>query len=334
MAHPVRPLAMAMSDRTEPPFTIVTSALTKHYGNVVALADVSLSVPNRSIYGFLGPNGAGKTTVIRLLLGFIRPTSGHAQMFGFETWNEGVAARERVGYLVSSSSLYPDMSGADQLDFAVRLSQKEPVLRKHLLDLLELSSSDLNRRFSQYSKGMKQKLALVCAAQHDPELLILDEPTDGLDPLIRRRFETFLQDFNARERTIFMSSHDLAEVDRVCHLVAIVKEGRLILQQSVEAFRENHARQAEIIFANGIPDSNSMPGRLVRVDTNASRVVLQVDRNANELVDFLSKHDIVDVTIAAPRLDDVFMNFYSQNDKPIADLLDDQSPESGDGRLT
>ena len=242
-----------MTERNAAHHAIVTTSLTKQYKRVTALRDVSLRVEAGAIYGFLGPNGAGKTTTIKLLLGFIAPTSGSAAIFGHETWHDGVEARKHIGFLVPAEAFYPEMSGRSQLDFAARLSGQAPVLRKPLLDLLELAEGDLDRKMHDYSKGMKQKLALVAAVQHDPRLLVLDEPTDGLDPLIQRRFEQFLREFNNRGRTVFMSSHDLAEVERLCEAVAIVKDGQLVSEQSIEQIRRMRFRQVHVTFVRDAP---------------------------------------------------------------------------------
>ncbi len=184
-------------DADSPPSlpAIETRGLTKHFGRrgeIIALADLNLTVSQGVMFGFLGPNGAGKTTAIRLLLGFIRPTSGAATIFGHNTWREGVRARRDLGYLVAPEAFYPDMSGTAQLDYLARLSGRPPVLRERVRTALELGSDALERRIGSYSKGMRQKLALIAAFQHDPSLMILDEPTDGLDPLIQRSFEEFL----------------------------------------------------------------------------------------------------------------------------------------------
>src|SRR5687768_5785257 len=146
---------------------IVTNGPANRYGTVRALSSLALSVPAGVIYGFLGPNGAGKTTAIRLLMGFIRPSAGTARIFGHDTWRDGVAARRDLGFLVGADALYPDLSGKDQLDYAATISGREPVLRRRLLDALELSDEALERRLGSYSKGMRQKLALTAAIQHD-----------------------------------------------------------------------------------------------------------------------------------------------------------------------
>src|SRR5215204_4791259 len=191
---------MEMHAASEPAISVRN--LSKRYGTVYALADASITVPRGKVYGFLGPNGAGKTTTIRLLMGFIKPTSGSAQLFGHDCWNDGLNARRDLGFLVTADALYSDMSGVAQLDYAAKLSRRSAVLRDQLLDALELSRDVLQRKLGSYSKAMR----------HDPGLLILDEPTDGLDPLIQRNFEQLLLGLRDQGRTIFMSSHDLAEV--------------------------------------------------------------------------------------------------------------------------
>lgn len=288
---------------------ILTTDLTKTYAGVNALMDLSLTVERGEIYGFLGPNGAGKTTTIRLLMGFIRPTRGHARMLGFDSWSDGVRARAGVGYLVQSESLFPELSGADQLAFAERLSGGGAAMQRHLLDLLELSYADLSRKLKTYSKGMRQKLALVAAAQHDPELLILDEPTDGLDPLIQRAFEAHLLDRHAAGRTIFMSSHDLGEVDRLCQRVAIVRGGKLVQEESIERLRAQHRRRAVITFAALPPDQTSLSGAEL-IASSGRTLTFLVDRDPNPLLGFLATQPVESVTIAAPSLNDIFAGYY------------------------
>jgi ABC-2 type transport system ATP-binding protein len=290
---------------------IETSGLTKSYSGVDALSDLSLTVERGSIYGFLGPNGAGKTTTIRLLMGFIRPTRGHARMFGCDCWRDGVRARSHVGYLVQSEALFPELSGEDQLRFAERLSGKGAPLQGRLLDLLELSRSDLSRKLNTYSKGMRQKLALIAAAQQDPELLILDEPTDGLDPLIQRAFEAHLLDRHAAGRTIFMSSHDLGEVDRLCQIVAIVRAGRLVQEASIHDLRSRHRRRADLVLAKALPPGTTIRGAdVLSIDDRA--LTLLVDLDPNPFLDFLAGLEVESITIAPPSLNDIFAGYYVQ----------------------
>ncbi len=288
---------------------IETTGLTKTYAGVDALSDLSLTVERGALYGFLGPNGAGKTTTIRLLMGFIKPTRGSSQMFGCDTWSDGVRARRHVGYLVQSDSLFPELTGADQLAFAATLSGSDAPLQARLLDLLELSRSALERKLKTYSKGMRQKLALIAAAQHDPELLILDEPTDGLDPLIQRAFEAHLLDRHAAGRTIFMSSHDLGEVDRLCQRVAIVRDGRLVQEASIEGLRSQHHRRAQVVLAHPLANEIDIPGAEV-IERDGRNLTLLVDLDPNPLLAFLAQWKVESVTIAPPSLSDIFATYY------------------------
>jgi ABC-2 type transport system ATP-binding protein len=178
-----------------------------------------------------------------------------------------------------------------------------------LLDLLELSQRDLDRKLKTYSKGMRQKLALVAAGQHDPELLILDEPTDGLDPLIQRAFEEHLRERNTAGRTIFMSSHDLGEVDRLCQRVAIVRAGKLVQEASIVHLRAQHRRRAEVVLAAPLPAGTVIPGAEV-VSVEGRVLSLLVDRDPNQLLAFLAGQAVESVTIAPPSLNDIFAGFY------------------------
>ncbi|HET9658794.1 MAG TPA: ABC transporter ATP-binding protein [Thermomicrobiales bacterium] len=302
--------AQGMNDAGAGP-AIATAGLTKSYSGVDALSDLSLTVERGSIYGFLGPNGAGKTTTIRLLMGFIEPTRGRAQMFGRDTWRDGVQARSHVGYLVQSEALFPELSGEDQLRFAEKLSGRGAPLQDRLLDVLELSRADLKRKLKTYSKGMRQKLALIAAAQHDPELLMLDEPTDGLDPLIQRAFESHLLDRHAAGRTIFMSSHDLGEVDRLCQTVAIVRAGRLVQEATIQALRSQHRRRAEVVLSTPLPPGVAIPGAEV-LSAEGRMLKLLVDLDPNPLLGFLAELPVESITIAPPSLSDIFAEYYVQ----------------------
>ncbi|MDP9366021.1 MAG: ABC transporter ATP-binding protein [Chloroflexota bacterium] len=299
--------------RDEP--VIVTDGLGKRYGRVEALSGVSLRVPRGGIYGFLGPNGAGKTTTIRLLLGFVRPSAGSARIFGHDTWREGVAARRDLSFLVPPEALYPDMTGEAQLDYAADLSGRPPALRARLLDALELERSALGRRLGTYSKGMRQKLALTAALQHDPALLILDEPTDGLDPLIQRAFEEVLEELRDRGRTIFMSSHDLAEVERTCERVAVVRDGRLVAEEVIGALMGRHRRSAEVVFAGPEPEGLARVPGVAVVGRRGPRVELSIDGDVVPLLRFLAGEAVVDLLLPPPRLEDVFMGFYGDQER-------------------
>ena len=203
---------------------ISADGLTKHYAaggrTIRALEDLTIEVREGEIFGFLGPNGAGKSTTIRLLLGFLHPTAGRATVLGLDIVRDSVAIRGRTGYLPGGIALYDGLTGERQLDYLGELSGRPSVRRAELCDRLELSPRTLARPIRDYSRGMRQKIGIVQALQHDPELAILDEPSEGLDPLMQRAFYDILDGLRADGRTIFFSSHVLSEVERVCDRVA------------------------------------------------------------------------------------------------------------------
>jgi ABC-2 type transport system ATP-binding protein len=290
---------------------ISTTNLTKLYGPVTALAGIDLVVPSGVTYGFLGPNGAGKTTTIRLLMGFIQATSGVARIWGHDCWRDGVRARSDLGFLVPADALYPDMTGQALLDYMAALSGKPPVLRPLLLDALELGQDALNRRLHTYSKGMKQKLALTAAIQTNPALLVLDEPTDGLDPLIQRSFEEVLRNLRDRGVTVFMSSHDLAEIERTCQRVAIIRDGHIVAEEAIDDLKQRHRRIAEVTFAGEPPPEIDLLTGIEMLQRDGGRVVIALEGDMTPLLRFLAgRDDIVDLLLSPPRLEDIFLGYY------------------------
>ena len=299
---------------------ISTTNLTKRYGPVTALARIDLVVPSGVTYGFLGPNGAGKTTTIRLLMGFIQATSGVARIWGHDCWHDGVRARSDLGFLVPADALYPDMTGQALLDYMAALSGKPPALRPLLLDALDLGQDALNRRLHTYSKGMKQKMALAAAIQTNPRLLVLDEPTDGLDPLIQRSFEGVLRQLRDQGTTVFMSSHDLAEVERTCQRVAIIRDGHIVAEEAIDSLKRRNRRVAEVTFVDEPPELDRLSGVEV-LERDDGRVVIALAGSVIPLLRFLAgRDDIVDLLLSPPRLEDIFLGYY------------DTSRESGVGQ--
>src|SRR5919112_4248973 len=268
---------------------ISTTNLTKRYGAVTALAGIDLVVPGGVTYGFLGPNGAGKTTTIRLLMGFVRPTSGAARIWGHDCWHDGVRARADLGFLVPADALYPDMTGQALLDYMAALSGKPPGLRPLLLDALELGEDALGRRLYTYSKGMKQKLALTAAIQTNPALLVLDEPTDGLDPLIQRSFEDVLRNLRDQGITVFMSSHDLPEVERTCQRVAIIRDGQIVAEEAIDDLKQRHRRIAEVTFAGEPPPGLNLLSGIDVLRRDGGQVVAALEGGVSPLLRFLAE---------------------------------------------
>ena len=294
----------------------------KTYGSIAALNSLSLTVERGTIHGFLGPNGAGKTTAIRILMGFLKASAGTCRLLGLDPWREGVEARRQVGYLVTADALYPDMSGNDQLAYAAEISGGDPVLRGRVLDALELGTDALGRRLGTYSKGMRQKLAIAAAMQHDPELLVLDEPSDGLDPLVQQRLEGLLRERQAAGRTVFMSSHDLAEVERICQRVAVIRNGTLVADGSTRDLSRQYQRTAMIGFRGAVPDRIQEAGDVVSIDRDRATVEIRIADDINTLIRWLAQVEIESLTIREPQLQDVFFSYYrTAGDVPHSDSV-------------
>ncbi len=291
---------------------ITLHALSKSYGRVQALRGASFDVQPGEIFGFLGPNGSGKTTTIRLLLDLIRPSSGHAEIFGMDCRRRSREVRAGVGYLPGELALYGEMTGRETLDLLLRLSTsaRETSLRDELLERLAFPHDDLRRRVREYSTGMRRKLGIVQAMQHDPPLLILDEPTEGLDPLMQEAFYAIIADARARGTTIFMSSHILSEVDRTCDRLALLRGGEVVLVATVADVRKLAPRLVRIAFDADVPAPPVLP-ETFEIDEVAPRLWrVRASGELRELMRAASAHAIRDLEIDTPRLEDVIFRYY------------------------
>ena len=298
---------------------IETRGLGKRYGrdDPPALADLDLTVRRGEIFGFLGPNGAGKSTTIRLLLGFLHATTGRATVLGHDIADESVAIRRRIGYLPGGIAFWDELSGERLLDELAALSDRPPVLRKRLLDELELSAATLRRPVRAYSRGMRQKLGIIQALQHDPELAILDEPSEGLDPLMQRAFYAILDARKAAGRTIFFSSHVLSEVERVCDRVAIVRRGRLVALEDVATLLTRRKRQVEVRLRGPVPALADVPG-VSDLILEGTLVSCRLEGEVGPFLAALAAADVVDLTIEPASLEDAFLEFYAPDVTEVA----------------
>ncbi len=244
---------------------IQTEKLTKSYGAQRGIVDVDLEVAEGEVFGFLGPNGAGKTTTIRTILDLIHPTSGRALVFGIESSADPIAIHRRIGYVPGEFTLYDRLTGGQTIQYFANL--RGGVDGAYQRSLIERFDIDPKRRFKELSKGNKQKIGLVIALQHRPELLILDEPTSGLDPLVQQSFYELVREARDEGRTVFLSSHILSEVERTAHRVAIIRDGRLVKVDSVEGLRDLAHHQVELRFTGPVPtaDFEAPAGRLRRL---------------------------------------------------------------------
>ncbi len=294
------------------PPVIRTERLTKAYGVHRGITELDLEVAEGEIFGFLGPNGAGKTTTMRILLDLIRPTSGRAEVFGIETTADPVAIHRRIGYLPGEFDLYDRLTGAQTITYFGNL--RGGVDKAYVAELVERLDLDPSRRFKEYSKGNKQKVGLIVALQHRPDLLILDEPTSGLDPLVQQTFFGIVREAREAGRTIFLSSHIIDEVDRTCDRVAIIREGRLVQVDSIEAIRRLAFHHVELSFGTPVAPAifESIPG-VQDVVATGDTVSMRVSGPIGAVLAAAAPHGLVDVVSREPNLEDVFLAQYGEH---------------------
>jgi ABC-2 type transport system ATP-binding protein len=288
---------------------IQTEKLTKSYGSHRGIVDVDLEVTEGEAFGFLGPNGAGKTTTIRVLLDHLRPTSGRATVFGIETTADPVAIHRRIGYLPGEFTLYDKLTGGQTIEYFANL--RGGVDAAYQADLVARLDVDPSRKFKEYSKGNKQKIGLIVALQHRPDLLVLDEPTSGLDPLVQQTFYEVIREAKAADRTIFLSSHILSEVEKTCDRVAIIREGQLAKVDRVEALRDLAHHQVELRFSGDVPVGAfaAIPG-VSEVTTEDHTLRMRVSGSIAPVVREAARYELLDFVSREPSLEETFLAQY------------------------
>jgi len=287
---------------------IVIDNLFKSYGKVQAVKGISMRVEKGEIFGFLGPNGAGKTTTIRCMLDVIRPTSGTLRVLGLDTQRDKMALHQRIGYLPGDVRLPGQMTGKQVIDYFSRLQGREPVLLQQLLERFDV---EMKRPLKAYSKGMRQKIGVVLAFMCDPEVLILDEPTSGLDPLLQRTFNEFLLEEQARGKTIFMSSHIMSDVEKVCQRVAVIRQGEIITIEEVEKLRQKAGQRVIVEFGDAVSADEvaRMPG-VSMVTSHNHAYHFNVSGSMDALIKALSRHEVLRLQAEEAPLEEVFLKFY------------------------
>ncbi len=286
----------------------------KRFGDVRALRDVTMSVPRGTTFGFLGPNGAGKTTTLRGLMGLIRFDAGSSTVLGMDPWRERVPLHAKIGYLPSDMGMHPRMRGIDVLEHAADLTSGPDAaspLRATVLDALRLSDRDLRRPVRDYSKGMRQKVAITQALQHDPDLLLMDEPSEGLDPLVQHALYALLRDRAAAGRTVVFSSHTLSEVQALCEHVAFIRDGEIVAQGPLEELRQARSRVVRIVPRDPAQLDALGPGFVRVADDPAGNAVFHVAEEPDAIVAVLSRVQLHALLIEEPSLDDIFRSYYS-----------------------
>ena len=302
---------------------IETKGMDKFYGKHRGVIDLDLAVSKGETYGFLGPNGAGKTTTIRCLLGMLKATKGEAYVLGEKVAGDGSAIRKRIGYIPGEVFMYEKETGRWMIDYIAGFRGGKGASETELIERLEF---DPSRKLKELSKGNKQKLALIIGLMHDPELLILDEPTSGLDPLNQDVVFDIIEERVQAGATLFLSSHILSEVERVCERVGIIREGRLVADENMHELLAKRLRELTVKFAGNADASaiTNIAGVEDVVTKDANTLTATVTGEAvDELVKQLATHQLTDVTIQHARLEDVFMEFYQD------DVLEDVSAAKG-----
>lgn len=293
---------------------IETDRLTKHYGNARGIEDVTFAVGAGEVFGFLGPNGAGKTTTIRTLLDMLHPSRGSARIFGLDSRRESVAIRARLGNLPGDFGYGKQASGREALRLLARLRGIDGPGRAEAL--AERFQADLDRPLGQLSRGNRQKVGLILATFHSPELLILDEPTSGLDPLMQEEFLALVAEERARGCTVVLSSHELDEVERVCDRVGIVRAGRLIAVERIDDLLGKARRTVTVELAEpaDLAELRALPG-VTDLEAREGKVTFKVTGDLDAAIKAIARHHVVDMELTHPTLEEVFLTYYREGEE-------------------
>lgn len=282
--------------------------VTKLFGKVTGVKEISFTVEKGEIFGFLGPNGSGKTTAIRLLLDLLKPVSGTITLFGLNHKYNSMEIRERCGYLPGNFSAYSNLTGIEFFKLMAGLRKRPHNISHDLARRLSLEEADMKRRIRYFSHGMLQKIGIIQACMHSPELLILDEPTIGLDPLIQNEFYEIMKEYRAKGGTIFLSSHNLAEVEKICHRVAIIRKGQIIKEETIASLRRNMSRKLILTLKSKVDDLRIPGARMV----GKHGLTLEFDYTgtAEDLLKQLAVLPVADIVFPEPDLQEIFINYY------------------------
>lgn len=282
--------------------------LTKDYGNNRGIFDVSLSVKKGEVFGFLGPNGAGKSTTIRHLMGFIQADQGSCQINGLDCLRDHARIQQALGYLPGEIAFMDDMTGLEFIKFMAKMKGMTDLTKAY--ELMERFELNPQGKIKKMSKGMKQKVGIICAFMHDPELLILDEPSSGLDPLMQNRFIELVLEEKQRGKTIFMSSHIFEEIERTCDRTAMIKDGRLISIEELQTLKASKHKTYQITFATQELAEQFMDEGVECKQVESTVIKVVPRNNLNYLLATLSRYDIIDLDITKPTLEELFLHFY------------------------
>lgn len=296
---------------------IRTTGLTKAFGELAAVDDLDLQVHTGEIFGFLGPNGAGKSTTIRMLLDQLRATSGSASVLGLDMHADSLQIRRRIGYIPGDLALYPKLTGRQTINYFANL--RGGVDMRYVDELAERLNADLSRKVREYSTGNRQKIGLIQAFMHKPELLILDEPNAGLDPLVQQTFQEMLREVRADGRTVFLSSHTLSEVERVADRVGILRHGRLVVVERVDALKRKAIRRLEFEFAEPVPADVFAGVDVVRdVEIDGVHARVSYEGAVHPVLRAAMTRRVVDIHSREADLEEIFLDYYRDTDADTA----------------
>jgi ABC-2 type transport system ATP-binding protein len=301
----------ASKERTMTEYVIETKGLSVYYGRHRGILDVDLRVEKGEVFGFLGPNGSGKTTTQRVLMDVIRPTAGEASMFGKDCQKEGVAARERVGYLPGELSLYDNMKARHffKMYFSLQQSNTDPTYWQTLADRLDL---DTTRKIRELSRGNRQKVGVVAAFMNKPDLLILDEPTSGLDPLLQQTVMELVQEANKAGATVFFSSHMLSEVEVVCDRVGIIREGQLVTTERVQDLTTQRFKRVRFQFATPPPADAFTQDGVTETARDEQGITLEIYEGLDKVMETAVRFGILDIETVPVSLEEIFLTYYGK----------------------
>ena len=294
---------------------IEISDVTKDYGDNRGIFNLSLTVNKGEIFGYLGPNGAGKSTTIRHLMGFIHADKGPCKIKGYDCYKDSKKIQKFVGYLPGEIAFMDDMKGMEFIKFIADMKGMTDLTRAH--ELIELFELNPHGKIKRMSKGMKQKIGLVCAFMNDPEILILDEPTSGLDPLMQNKFVDLILEEKKKEKTVLMSSHIFEEIEKTCDRTAIIKEGKLIAVENMKELKSNKKKIYEIVFASEEMTKNFLKENFDSKLINNNTLNVSIKRDLNEFIKTLGNYDVLSLNVKTQTLEDLFLHFYGgeNNDK-------------------
>ena len=292
---------------------IETEGLTKYYGPILGIKDLNLQVKRGEIFGYLGPNGAGKTTTIKLLLDLIHPTKGKVKIFGLDAHRDTLEIRKKIGYMTVDFNLYENMTGEEFLIFCQSFySNKDKRFKEKLIKKFEIK---MEGKIKTYSHGTKQKLALAQALLHQPELLILDEPTIGLDPLMQNEFLNLIKEQKSEGKTVFMSSHILSEVEKICDRVGILKKGTLIVTKNINELKRTTERTLRVVFQKEVPEKELEMEGITKIEKEGNKYILTIAGNEEEVLKKINSYPLFSLNFEEADLEDIFLRYFKNNEE-------------------